>query len=50
MDAFVRLAQPWLDRAAKIGADPRDSDEGRLRKTLLVAVCVLILPISLLSL
>jgi adenylate cyclase len=47
MDAFVRFAQPWLDRAARIGADPRDSDELRLRKTLLVVVCVLILPISL---
>ena len=47
MDAFVRFAQPWLDRAARIGADPRDSDELRLRKALLVAVCVLILPISL---
>jgi adenylate cyclase len=48
MDAFIRFAQPWLERAARIGADPRDSDEVRLRKTLLVAVCVLILPISLL--
>ena len=47
MDAFARFAQPWLDRAARIGADPRDSDELRLRKTLLVVVCVLILPISL---
>jgi adenylate cyclase len=47
MDAFVRFAQPWLDRAARIGADPHDSDEVRLRKALLVLVCVLILPISL---
>jgi adenylate cyclase len=47
MDAFARLAQPWLDRAAKIGADPRDDDELRLRKALLVLVCVLVLPISL---
>jgi guanylate cyclase len=47
MDAFVRFAEPWLDRAARLGADPRDSDEARLRKALLVAVCVLILPISL---
>jgi guanylate cyclase len=47
MDAFARYAQPWLDRAARVGADPRDSDEVRLRKGLLVAVCVLILPISL---
>ena len=47
MDAFARFAQPWLDRAARIGADPRDDDELRLRKALLVLVCVLILPISL---
>ena len=47
MDAFARFAQPWLDRAARIGADPRDADELRLRKALLVLVCVLILPISL---
>ena len=47
MDAFARLAQPWIDRAARIGADPRDDDEARLRKALLVLVCVLILPISL---
>ena len=47
MDAFARLAQPWLDRAARIGADPLDDDVIRLRKALLVLVCVLILPISL---
>jgi guanylate cyclase len=47
MDALARFAQPWLDRAARIGADPRDDDEQRLRKALLVLVCVLILPISL---
>jgi adenylate cyclase len=47
MDASPRFAQPWLDRAARIGADPGDSDELRLRKALLVLVCVLILPISL---
>jgi adenylate cyclase len=46
MDALARFAQPWIDRAARIGADPRDSDEVRLRKALLVLVCVLILPIS----
>jgi guanylate cyclase len=46
MDAFARFAQPWIDRAARIGADPRDDDEQRLRKALLVLVCVLILPIS----
>src|SRR4051812_491830 len=47
MDALTRFAQPWLERAARIGADPSDSDELRLRKALLVLVCVLILPISL---
>jgi adenylate cyclase len=46
MDAFVRFGQPWLDRAARIGADPRDDDDTRLRKALLVLVCLLILPIS----
>jgi adenylate cyclase len=47
MDALARFAQPWIDRAARIGADPHDSDEARLRKALLVLVCVLILPIAL---
>ena len=47
MDAFARFAQPWLDRAARIGADPRDDEDVRLRKALLVLICVLILPISL---
>ena len=47
MDAFVRFAQPWLDRAARIGADPRDDEDLRSRKALLVLVSVLILPISL---
>jgi adenylate cyclase len=47
MDTLARLAQPWIDRAARIGADPRDDDEVRLRKALLVLVSILILPISL---
>jgi adenylate cyclase len=47
MDTFARLAKPWIDRAARIGADPRDDDERRLRKTLLVIISILILPISL---
>ena len=47
MDAFGRFAQSWLDRAARVGADARDDDERRLRKALLVLVCVLIWPISL---
>jgi adenylate cyclase len=48
MDTLTRFAQPWVDRAARIGADPRDDDDLRLRKALLVFVCVLILPISIL--
>jgi adenylate cyclase len=47
MDSFARFAQPWIDRAARIGADPRDDDELRLRKALLVLISVLVLPISL---
>jgi hypothetical protein len=46
MDALGRFAQVWLGRAARIGADPADSDETRLRKALLVLICLLILPIS----
>jgi len=46
MDALARFAQPWIDRAARIGADPRDDDERRLRKALLVLVSILILPIA----
>jgi guanylate cyclase len=47
MDAFARFTRPWLDRATRIGADPRDDDELRFRKSLLVLVCLLILPIAL---
>jgi guanylate cyclase len=47
MEALARFAQPWIDRAARIGADPRDDDELRLRKALLVLVSVLVLPIAL---
>jgi adenylate cyclase len=48
MDALMRLAQSLIDRAARIGADPADDDETRIRKALLVLISVLILPISLL--
>ena len=48
MDVFTRLAQSWLERAGRIGADPRDSEELRLRKALLVLLSLLILPIALL--
>src|SRR5262245_7100018 len=47
MDTLTRYAQPWIDRAARIGADPLDTDEIRLRKALLVIVSLGILPISL---
>ena len=36
-----------LARLARIGADPQDDEETRLRKALLVLIAVLILPISL---
>jgi guanylate cyclase len=36
-----------LERVGRIGADPADSDEQRLRKALLVLIAILILPISL---
>ena len=47
METLLRLATPWIDRAARIGADPLDDDELRLRKALLVLICIAILPISL---
>jgi hypothetical protein len=46
MEVIARYAQPWIDRAARIGADPQDDDDVRLRKTLLVVICLLILPIG----
>jgi hypothetical protein len=36
-----------LAALARIGADPRDDEETRARKALLVLVCALILPVSL---
>ena len=47
MEALARSARPWVDRAARIGADPTDDDEVRLRKALLVLVALLILPIAI---
>jgi adenylate cyclase len=47
METIGRLSRPLLDWAATVGADPKDDDELRLRKILLVLVSVLILPISL---
>jgi uncharacterized membrane protein YphA (DoxX/SURF4 family) len=46
MESVNRLGQWLLDRVARIGADPADTDDVRLRKVLLVLVCLLILPIS----
>jgi adenylate cyclase len=42
-----RIARGLLARAAAIGSDPRDDDEARIRKALLVVIAILILPISL---
>jgi len=47
MDASTRFEQGWLARVTRIGADARDGDEVRLSKALLVVICLLILPISL---
>jgi guanylate cyclase len=44
LPAALTGAAAWL---ARIGADPADDDEQRLRKTLLVLISLLILPISL---
>ena len=41
------LAAGVLARLAQVGADPRDDEERRFRKGLLVVIAVLILPISL---
>ena len=41
------FADALLGRAGRIGADPRDDDETRSSKALLVLISVLILPISL---
>jgi adenylate cyclase len=47
MRSLRAVAESMLARVATIGADPRDSDERRFRKALLVVIAVLILPISL---
>ena len=41
------LIDTALARLAQVGADPEDDEETRLRKALLLLICVLILPISL---
>src|SRR5258705_3628843 len=47
MNAVARSGKRGIDRAEGIGVDLSDGDELRLRKTLLVVVSILILPISL---
>jgi adenylate cyclase len=48
VNSLRRILETALARLAKVGADPRDDEETRSRKALLVLVSVLILPISLL--
>jgi adenylate cyclase len=48
MGALRRGAESTIRRIATIGADPRDSEELAFRKSLLVVIAVLILPIGLL--
>src|SRR5262245_1860082 len=40
------ILEATLQRVGRIGADPADTDEQRLRKALLVGIALLILPIS----
>jgi adenylate cyclase len=48
MGPLRRAAEPFVRRIATIGADPRDGPELAFRKSLLVVIAVLILPIALL--
>lgn len=41
------FVEALLERTARVGADPRDDEEQRLRKALLVLIVVLVLPIAL---
>jgi adenylate cyclase len=41
------VAESVIARLANVGADPRDDEDTRLRKTLLVFISVLILPVAL---
>jgi len=43
-----RLGQPLIAQLSRIGADPADSTDLRLRKTLLTAVALMVLPASIL--
>ena len=47
MSALRATAGNVLRRLAQVGADPRDDEDTRLRKALLILISVLILPISL---
>ncbi len=46
MERLGPVARRWLERVARIGAAPEDTDDVRLRKALLVLICLGILPIS----
>jgi adenylate cyclase len=46
MTSLRALLNATLERLAQVGADPRDDDETRLRKALLVLIAILILPIA----
>jgi len=46
VSSLRRIGDAWLARLARIGADPADDAETRQRKSLLVLVSVLILPVS----
>ena len=46
MTSLRELLTATLDRLAQVGADPRDDDETRLRKALLILIAILILPIA----
>ena len=48
MTSLRGLLDRVVDRLAKVGADPADDHEMRLRKALLVRIAILILPISFL--
>ncbi len=47
MTSLPRLLHRTLARLARVGADPGDDEETRLRKALLVLIAVLVLPVSL---
>ena len=46
MTSLRALLSRTLERLAQVGANPRDDDETRLRKALLILIAILILPIA----